>query len=121
MTPDVPALPPGLRPGRLGPADAGELLTLQRAAFVTEAQGHRDPFLPPLTQTLEELRAELVDQAVVALGLRDGARLIGSVRVHVAPDGDGAELARLLVAPDHQGRGLGAWLLLAAERALPPG
>src|SRR4051794_10470375 len=114
MTRDAPALPPGLRSGRLGPADAGELLTLQRAAFVTEAQAHADPFLPPLTQTLAELRAELADTAVIALGVRREARLVGSVRVRVAPDGRDADLARLMVAPDEQGTGLGAWLLLAA-------
>ena len=43
----------------LGVDDAGELLTLQRAAYVTEAQTHDDPGLPPLRQTLEELRSEL--------------------------------------------------------------
>ena len=37
--------------------DAGELLTLRRAAFVTEAQQYGDPHIPPLTQTLEELQA----------------------------------------------------------------
>src|SRR5215218_5999720 len=114
-----PTLPPRLHPGRLGPGDAGELLTLQRAAFVTEAQAHDDPFLPPLTQTLAELRDKLGDPAVVALGVRHGARLVGSVRVRVAADGREAELARLMVAPDEQGAGLGAWLLLAAEQELP--
>jgi GNAT superfamily N-acetyltransferase len=114
-----PTLPPRLHPGRLGPDDAGELLTLQRAAFVTEAQAHDDPFLPPLTQTLAELRAELGDPAVIALGVRQGGRLVGSVRVRVSPDGRDAELARLMVAPDQQGAGLGAWLLVAAERELP--
>src|SRR4051812_48190268 len=112
-----PSPPPGLHLARLTVEDAGELLTLQRAAFVTEAQTHRDPFLPPLTESLADLRAELADPAVVALGLRDGARLVGSVRVRV--EADGAELRRLAIAPDHQGRGLGTWLLLAAERALP--
>ena len=33
--------------------DAGELLTLQRAAYVTTAQLYRDPFLPPLLETLQ--------------------------------------------------------------------
>lgn len=47
---------------RISPADdgdAGELLTLQRAAFVTEAQVYGDPRLPALTETLDELRAAL--------------------------------------------------------------
>ena len=48
---------------RLSLADAGEILTLQRAAYVTEAQGHNDTMMPPLTQTLDQLRAELADPA----------------------------------------------------------
>jgi hypothetical protein len=43
----------------LAPGDAGQVLTLQRAAFVTEARAHRDLHLPPLTQTLADLPAEL--------------------------------------------------------------
>ncbi|HUG86944.1 MAG TPA: hypothetical protein VMM13_20410 [Euzebya sp.] len=35
-----------------GPEDAREMLTLQRAAYVTEAQLYDDPNLPALTQTL---------------------------------------------------------------------
>jgi hypothetical protein len=36
--------------GHGGEGDAGEILTLQRAAYVTEAQAHGDLTLPPLTQ-----------------------------------------------------------------------
>jgi hypothetical protein len=47
-----------------GPQDAGEILTVQRAAYVTEAQLHDDPWLPPLTQTLDALVAELARSTV---------------------------------------------------------
>ncbi len=97
-----------------GPVDAGELLTLQRAAFVTEAQLYDDPRLPALTETLEELRAALG----LALTAREGARLVGAVRARVA---DGVlHVARLVVAPDQQGRGIGSALLAAVERAAGP-
>lgn len=43
--------------GAVQPADGGELLTLQRAAFVTEAQLYDDPRLPALVETLPELLA----------------------------------------------------------------
>ena len=43
------------------PEDAGEVLTIQRAAFASEALIYGDPDMPPLTQTLEELEAELVE------------------------------------------------------------
>jgi hypothetical protein len=35
--------------------DAGEVLTLQRAAYVTEARAHGDLNLPPLRQSLSQL------------------------------------------------------------------
>lgn len=39
--------------------DAGEVLTIQRAAFVSEARIYGSVDMPPLTQTLDELEAEL--------------------------------------------------------------
>jgi GNAT superfamily N-acetyltransferase len=102
----------------LGPAEAGEILTLQRAAFVTEAQAHHDPHLPPLTQTLTQLSAELGEPSCHGWGIREEGRLIACVRAHVS--GDTAELRRLAVAPDRQGQGLGTVLLLAAEDLVPP-
>jgi len=89
---------------RLSPADSGEILTLQRAAYVSEAQAHGDLELPPLVQSLEELAAELADPQVLALGLREGARLLAAVRIRL--DGDSADLGRLTVVPDRRVR---AW------------
>lgn len=101
--------------------DAGEVLTLQRAAYVTEAQIHDDPHLPPLTQSLAELVDELKQPAVTGSGLRDtGGRLVAAVRVRVASDDPRvAEIGRLVVAPDMQGRGLGSRLLHLVEDRLP--
>jgi ribosomal protein S18 acetylase RimI-like enzyme len=98
-------------------ADAGELLTLRRAAFVTEAQIYGDPNIPPLTQTYEELRADLVADGVITLGAWSGHRLVGSIRVLL--EGGKATLGRLAVAPDVQGQGIGTSLLLAILPLLP--
>jgi ribosomal protein S18 acetylase RimI-like enzyme len=103
---------------RLGTADAGEMLTLQRAAYVSEAQLHHDLRMPPLTQTLEDLRAHLEDPAVIALGVREGGRLVAAVRLLDLGDGRVA-LGRLTVAPDRQHRGLGTRLLHESETAVP--
>ena len=105
-------------PLRLGIDDAGEILTLQRAAYVTEAQAHDDLMMPPLTQTLEQLRGEITDPRITAWGIRKNGRLVASVRFRLA-DGGVAEIGRLVVAPDRQGHGLGTALLIAAEARLP--
>ena len=96
---------------------AGELLTVQRAAFVTEAQHYDNPHLPVLTQTLEELRADLARPEVVTLGAWVGHRLVGSIRVEV--EDQKANLGRFAVVPDLQGRGLGTDLLMQVLNYLP--
>ena len=91
--------------------DAGEVLTLQRAAFVQEALIYDAVDMPPLTQTLDEVRGELEDNlGCVAL---DGERMVGCVRARV--DGDLLLIGRIAIAPDQQGSGLGTALLGAVE------
>lgn len=93
------------------PDDAGQVLTIQRAAFASEALIYGDPDMPPLTQTLEELRAELVDNlGCVAVAEN---RIVGAVRARI--DGELLLIGRLAIAPDQQGEGLGTLLLGAVE------
>jgi GNAT superfamily N-acetyltransferase len=93
----------------IDPGDAGEVLTLQRAAFVQEALIYGTPHMPPLTQTLDE--AELVEnQGCVA---HIGPRMVGAVRGRV--DGALLLIGRLAIAPDVQGAGIGSRLLAAVE------
>ncbi|MFD1716653.1 GNAT family N-acetyltransferase [Georgenia deserti] len=96
---------------------AGELLTVRRAAFVTEAQLYGDPHLPALTQTLTELVADIERADVVTLGAWLGHRLVGSIRVEL--EAEKATLGRLAVVPDLQGRGIGTKLLMAVLTYLP--
>ena len=107
----------------LDAVNAGEVLTLQRAAYVTEAQAHGDMDLPPLRQSLTELSAELGRTDMLAIGWRnDTGRLLAAVRVTMASDeGTVAEIGRLTVVPDRQGQGLGSRLLDAVEERVPAG
>lgn len=102
--------------GPLAPEHAGEALTVQRAAYVTEAQHYAAPDLPPLRESLADLRADLASGRP-AFGAWLGPRLVGSVRGR--PAGDRMEISRLAVAPDLQRRGIGARLLAAVEAAAP--
>lgn len=96
---------------------AGELLTVRRAAFVTEAQLYDDVKLPALTQTLDELVEDLQRDDVITIGAWHAHRLVGSIRVGLE-DGK-ANLSRLAVVPDLQHRGIGTQLLYAVLGYLP--
>lgn len=94
-------------------ADAGEVLTIQRAAFVSEAQIYGSADMPPLTQTLDEMRAEI--RAGTGLGARIDGRLVGAIRYREADDV--LLIGRIAIAPDVQGEGIGRQLLEAAEQS----
>ncbi|HEU5483660.1 MAG TPA: tRNA (guanosine(37)-N1)-methyltransferase TrmD [Microlunatus sp.] len=99
-------------------ADAGELLTLQRAAYVTEGRLHDSFDFPPLTDDLAA--AEKLIATTTFLVARRAGRLVGSVFGERYGD-DGWFIGRLMVAPDLQGAGLGRRLLDLIEDAAPPG
>lgn len=94
-------------------SDAGEVLTVQRAAFVSEAAIYGSVDMPPLTQTLTELEAELRSES--GFTARIGGRLVGAIRF-VERDGM-LLIGRIAIAPDMQGEGIGRMLLDAAEDA----
>jgi GNAT superfamily N-acetyltransferase len=108
---------PNVHIDRITAEHAGELLTIRRAAFVSEAQLYNDPHIPALTQTLEELSADIERDDVVTLGAWLGPRLVGSIRVGI--EDDKATIGRLAVVPDLQARGIGAQLLFAVLGYLP--
>ena len=98
------------------PADAGELLTLQRACWVDEALANRTLDLPSLREDLDDVRAWLATWTTFVV--HAGDRLVGAVRARLHDET--WHIGRLMVAPDLRGRGLGRWLLAHAEAAAPP-
>ncbi len=97
-------------------ADAGEILTLQRACWLDEAQANDALDIPPLQESLDDVVAGLSTHATFVL--RASGRLVGSVRAHSETDGTWF-VGRLMVAPDLRGRGLGRWLLERIEEVAP--
>lgn len=97
------------------PADAAAILALQKLAYQSEARLYNDFSIPPLLQTLEELRGEFSHKTILKATLDQ--HLIGSVRGF--QQDDTCFMQRLIVHPDHQGRGLGAALMRRLEGAFP--
>jgi ribosomal protein S18 acetylase RimI-like enzyme len=96
-------------------ADAAEILALQKLAYQSEAAIYNDWSIPPLTQTLAEIKAEFAENTF--LKVCDGGKIVGSVKVSLR-DGTG-EIGRLIVHPGCQGKGLGTQLMLAVESEFP--
>ena len=106
------------------PADAAELLVLQRACWVPEGRLSGSWTIPPLDESLEEVTAGIGAWTTYAVRTASAAgapgRLVASVRGRVRPDDPTVwETGRLMVAPDLHGRGLGRELLALAEAAAP--
>jgi ribosomal protein S18 acetylase RimI-like enzyme len=96
-------------------SDAEQILALQMLAYESEARLYEDWTIPPMTQTLESLRAELQNDTV--LKAMDNQTIIGSVRANVSDNI--CQIGRLMVHPTHQGRGIGTTLMQAIEARFP--
>ncbi|WP_245561631.1 GNAT family N-acetyltransferase [Actinomycetospora chiangmaiensis] len=106
---------------RLRPEHAGEALTVQYAAFLSEGRLYGSFAIPPLLETVDELAVDLARPDTRGWSAWLGPRLVGSVRLH-GVDGPGpVGFARCSVAPDLQGQGIGTALIVAAHADLAPG
>lgn len=107
---------PGSYVRRLTPDDAPEVTVLQRCCWVEEAVTNDTLAIPALHESLAEVRDWLASWHTTGIWL-DG-RLLGMVRARRV-DTDW-HVGRLAVVPDLRGRGLGRWLLRAAEAGAEP-
>lgn len=95
--------------------DAETLLQLQRVAYQSEAKLYNDFEIPPLTETLSQLKA-LFSNHVFLKATADG-RIVGSVRKNI--HSGSCHIGRLIVHPEYQNRGIGTQLLTEIERRNP--
>lgn len=107
---------PELRPGQL--SDAGELLTLQLACWLSEHLANPGTMPPALSETVDDVRKWLGEWTVLVA--HHGSRLVAAARGRLEADGSW-DVGRLMVAPDLQGQGLGRWMLERIEEAAPEG
>ncbi|MFN2245231.1 MAG: GNAT family N-acetyltransferase [Anaerolineae bacterium] len=94
------------------PGDAAEVLQLQKLAYRSEAAIYDDFTIAPLTQTLDEMDADLARQTCLKATVN--GRIVGSVRARVS-DGT-CFVGRLIVHPDYQNQGIGTRLVGEIEQ-----
>jgi ribosomal protein S18 acetylase RimI-like enzyme len=97
------------------PADAGEILSLQKLAYESEARLYDDwsiaPLMQDVTHLAQQIRSETVLKAVAQ------TQIVGSVR---ALEQNGTcSIGRLIVLPSLQRRGIGSRLMAAIEASFP--
>lgn len=91
--------------------DMPEILQLQKLAYHSEAEIYNDFTISPLTQTLEEIKNDFVNQTFIKAIIND--RIIGSVRAY--KKGETCFIGRLIVHPDFQKQGIGTKLMNEIE------
>ena len=92
-------------------SDMEAILQLQYTAYQSEAELVGDYTIQPLTQTIDEITNEF-NKGVILKAVINGT-IIGSVRAYA--DDDTVYVGKLIVRPDHQGKGIGKRLLAAIE------
>ena len=96
---------------RASQEDAEIILHLQMHAYLSEAEIYNDYSIPPLIQTLKEIKQQFSQQ--VFLNALEEGEIVGSVRAYLKRGT--AYIGRLMVKPDFQNKGIGSRLMQAIE------
>lgn len=95
--------------------DAQTILDIQKVAYISEAEAYNNYQIAPLTETLDQSRADFQTKTILKAILND--KIVGSVR--------GREekgicfVERLMVHPDYQKQGIGKKLMMELEEYFP--
>ena len=96
--------------------DLSAILTLQLLAYQSEAKLLNDFTIPPLRETLDDVRRQFAG-GIILKAITPSGDVIGSVRGTV---NEGTlHIGKLMVHPEHQGKGLGGRLLREIEKYSP--
>jgi ribosomal protein S18 acetylase RimI-like enzyme len=93
-------------------SDMEEILLLQKLAYKSEAELYNDFAIPPLVQTLEEVKKEFENH--VFLKVIEDEKIIGSVRALLI-NSKTCYIGKLIVHPDFQNQGIGTNLIKEIE------
>lgn len=91
--------------------DLSEILQLQKLCYLSEAKMYDLYDIPPLTQTLEEIKKDFSRQLFLKVIINN--RIIGSVRAY--HEDETCHIGRLFVHPHYQNQGIGTKLMKEIE------
>ncbi len=91
--------------------DLEQILQLQKKSFHSQALIYNDFNLPPLVQTIEDLKEEFRLKAIYKVEL--GGNIIASIRCCIRDDT--LYFEKLIVDPDFQNRGIGTKIMTDIE------
>ncbi len=94
------------------PEDVVVIHAIQMRAFAEEGRLSENSSIPPLMETVDEIRLLIRTQTVLVA--KDGERIVGSARG--IRKGSVCTIRGVIVEPSYQGRGIGASLLRAVEK-----
>ncbi|WP_059103159.1 GNAT family N-acetyltransferase [Shouchella shacheensis] len=92
-------------------ADAEAILSLQKKAYVSEAEIYNDFTIQPLHESLESMKQAFREHLVLKY-VEEGV-IVGSVRAR--QEGDTCYVGKLMVHPDKRNSGIGRKLMHAIE------
>ena len=96
--------------------DLQEILALQYIAYQSEARLFNSTDIPPLKQTIDEVRNEFYKGSFLK-AIDESGNIIGSIRAYEKDNT--VYIGKLMVQPNMQKKGLGTKLLLAMEKQYP--
>ncbi|MFH1777225.1 MAG: GNAT family N-acetyltransferase [Candidatus Omnitrophota bacterium] len=96
--------------------DAEEILKLQKLAYQIEAERYNDYNIPPLKQTIAEIREQF--KTNIFLKAVSEGQIIGTVRAH--EENGTCYVSKLAVFPDKQNQGIGTALIKEIEKRFTP-
>jgi ribosomal protein S18 acetylase RimI-like enzyme len=91
--------------------DAEEILELQKIAYLSEAEIYDDYSIPPLKQTIEQIKADFETRLFLKASTK--ARIVGSVKGHM--EEETCFIERLVVHPEFRKQGIGTQLIKEIE------
>ncbi len=96
--------------------DAEEILKIQKLAYQSEAERYNNYDIPPLKQTIEELKEQFKNHIILKAVLDE--KVIGTIRAY--QKNETCYVGRLAIRPDMQNQGIGTSLMKEIEKYFNP-